>query len=273
LQITANDGAGRTTVQNLSVSVTPVNDNAPVFSSSAQFQVPENSTSVGSVIATDLDSPTQNVTYLITGGADAAKFSLASSGQLQFNSAPDFEAPTDANGNNVYELQVTANDGHGLTTTQNISVTVTNANEAPQLVLGGSDVTWTKKRPPNAITVLPEVTVVGNGDLAGGTLSISMDAKGTKRKLLDTLTIPSTAALGTSSGLVNTSGHLTLQIQLGANVTSASIESFLRGITFSTKGSAMRVLTRSVHLTLSNAAGQSSSVTQTIQVHKKAHRA
>ena len=46
---------------------------------------------------------------------------------LTFVSAPDFEAPTDAGGNNVYDVQVQVSDGTN-TDTQDIAVTVTNVS-------------------------------------------------------------------------------------------------------------------------------------------------
>ncbi len=55
----------------------------------------------------------------ITGGADAALFTLDGTG-LHFKLAPDFEAPADAGHNNVYDL--TASDGGK---TMAITVTVT----------------------------------------------------------------------------------------------------------------------------------------------------
>ena len=112
VQVTANDGAGRTAVQNLSVTVTPVNDNDPVITSSATPSVAENTTSVVNLTATDADLPGQTVTFSITGGADAAKFQIVGD-QLRFMAAPDYEAPGDADTNNVYQVQVTANDGAG----------------------------------------------------------------------------------------------------------------------------------------------------------------
>ena len=46
------------------------------------------------------------------GGADAAKFTIdAATGALIFVAAPDFEAPTDAGGDNVYDVVVSATDG------------------------------------------------------------------------------------------------------------------------------------------------------------------
>jgi len=48
---------------------------------------------------------------------------------VTFQAAPDYENPTDADANNVYVVQVTANDGVGRTTTQTINVTVTAVND------------------------------------------------------------------------------------------------------------------------------------------------
>ena len=72
--------------------------------------VPENSTFVTQVTATDQDN--QSLTYQIIAGADFDKFQInATTGQLTFKSAPDFEAPTDGNHDNNYQVQVGAFDG------------------------------------------------------------------------------------------------------------------------------------------------------------------
>jgi len=130
VQVTADDGNGGTASQSITVTVTPVNDNSPVFASSNTANVAENTMAVMTVSATDADSPAQTVTYSITGSADQAKFSINSTtGELTFQAAPDSEAPTDADTNNVYEVQVTADDGNGRTTALSISVTVTDTDE------------------------------------------------------------------------------------------------------------------------------------------------
>lgn len=269
VQVTANDGNGGTTVQNIVVTVTGVNDNDPVFTSSATFDRTENSISVGNVVATDADLPAQTVTYSLSGGVDQGLFTITANGALSFLSAPDFEAPGDTNSDNVYEVQVTANDGQGGSTVQNVMVTVTNLNDgAPQLALGGSAVTFINKQP--AVKIVPQITVNGVSNLAGGTLLLRINAVGTPKKLFDALQIPSSLGLGTSSGPQRANGFITLQIELGANATNASIESFLRGITFATKGKGFKTLTRTATLTLTEAGGLSSSVSQTIHVRKKA---
>lgn len=74
----------------------------------------------------------ESVTWSINGGADAARFTIGSgTGALVFATAPNFEAPTDADTNNTYIVGVRATDTAGNPTTQTCTVTVVNANEAP----------------------------------------------------------------------------------------------------------------------------------------------
>lgn len=119
----------RADTQSISVTVTDVNEFVPVITSNgggstASVSVAENTTAVTTVTATDADQST-TLTYSISGGADAAKFTINSStGVLTFVSAPDFETPTDADTNNIYEVTVQVSDGSN-TDTQDISVTVT----------------------------------------------------------------------------------------------------------------------------------------------------
>jgi Ca2+-binding RTX toxin-like protein len=74
-------------------------------------------------------------------GTDALRFNInATTGVLSFINAPDFETPTDAGLNNVYDLIVTANNGL-LTDTQALAVTVTNVIEAPVITSNGGGAT------------------------------------------------------------------------------------------------------------------------------------
>ena len=85
--------------------------------------IPENATAVTTVAATDID-PGTTLTYAIVGGADAQRFAIdAATGALSFVTAPDFEAPTDQDGNNSYVVQVRASDG-SLSDLQTITVQV-----------------------------------------------------------------------------------------------------------------------------------------------------
>ena len=95
----------------------------------AAISLAENTTAVTTVTATDPDIG-QTLSYSIIGGADASKFTIGSTtGALSFITAPNFETPTDAGGNNVYDVIVQVSDGHGGIDTQAIAVTVTDVFE------------------------------------------------------------------------------------------------------------------------------------------------
>ena len=112
-----------------------VSNAAPTISSdgggdNAALNRAENTTGVTTVAANDADGHTP--TFSITGGADSALFDIDSNtGVLIFKMAPDYENPSDSGVNNVYDVQVTAADGHGGVDTQTISITVNDANDAP----------------------------------------------------------------------------------------------------------------------------------------------
>jgi VCBS repeat-containing protein len=128
VQVQATDARGATSaIRDVVVTVTGVND-APTLSGPAAVNVLENTTAVASFAAADADAG-QTPTFSITGGADAALFAIdAATGALRFIAAPDFEAPADAGGDNVYDVIVGASDGTA-TTTQAVAVTVTDVDE------------------------------------------------------------------------------------------------------------------------------------------------
>ena len=130
VEITADDQRGLTTTQAITVTIDPVNDNAPLFTSLDTVNIDENTTVVQTVAATDVDLPAQTIVFSITGGADGAKFHI-DNGVLSFITAPDYEAPTDFDTNNTYIVEIAADDQSGSTTTQTITVTVDPVNEAP----------------------------------------------------------------------------------------------------------------------------------------------
>jgi Raf kinase inhibitor-like YbhB/YbcL family protein len=81
---------------------------APSITSDGSVSVSENTTLVLDVSATDPDGDTLSFAL---EGEDAALFGISEDGQLSFDTAPDFEVPSDSDGDNVYSLTVTASDG------------------------------------------------------------------------------------------------------------------------------------------------------------------
>ncbi|MCW5623235.1 MAG: cadherin domain-containing protein, partial [Burkholderiales bacterium] len=166
----------------------------------AAVSVPETATAVTTVAATG-----SGITYSISGGADAARFTINSAtGVLSFTLLPDFEAPSDAGANNVYDVTVLASGG-SLSTTQAIAVTVTNANEAPMIgsagggkvsadFAGGQDDGY-------AVAVQSDGKVVVAGDRQSGSFQFALtrwNADGT----LDT-TFGGTGKVSTTVGSTN----------------------------------------------------------------------
>ena len=100
-------------------------NNAPSFTNSTtSYSALENQT--GAFTATATDSDGDPLTFSISAGADADIFTIgSSSGDVTFTSAPDFEIPSDANSDNVYELTVRVSDGTAAAV-QAFTVTVTN---------------------------------------------------------------------------------------------------------------------------------------------------
>ena len=77
------------------------------------------------------------MTYSLTG-ADASLFNInATTGVVTFKSSPNYEAPGDAGGNNVYDVTVSASDGTNITT-KAVAITVTDVNEAPTITSGAA---------------------------------------------------------------------------------------------------------------------------------------
>ncbi|MCI4661895.1 MAG: right-handed parallel beta-helix repeat-containing protein [Neomegalonema sp.] len=101
----------------------------PVFTSADTIAVAERETDTGHVVAA-FDPEGEAVSFAITGGADAALFTLDASGALRFLAAPDFEAPQDGDGDNLYALEITATDASGEATVQALGVQVTDVDES-----------------------------------------------------------------------------------------------------------------------------------------------
>ena len=125
ITVTASDGDNRTE-QAVAITVTNENDNAPTFTSPATASVAENQASAYGAAATDADGDT--LVYSLSG-TDAALFTIdANTGEVRFMAAPDFEAPGDDDGDNVYDITVTASDGDN-SANHNVAITVTNEND------------------------------------------------------------------------------------------------------------------------------------------------
>ena len=167
---------------------------APVITSNggaatAAINVPENSTIVTTVTATDANLGSV-LTYSLSAvaaanNADAALFAIdPSTGALIFVGAPNFEVLGDAGANGVYNVVVQVSDGISIDT-QAIAITVTNVNETPTIAGGDTAVaainenstvvTTVTATDPDAATIFT-YSVVGGADAGLFTINATTGA-------------------------------------------------------------------------------------------------
>lgn len=132
--------------QQVSVSILSVYE-APVIASASSAQTAENNT--GTVYTAHTTAEAGSTLTYALGGADAALFSInKDSGAVAFLAASNYEDPLDDDGNNQYELTVTADDGTTASKPQSVVIAVTNVTE------------------PSAVNVTVSADTVAEGDAA-----------------------------------------------------------------------------------------------------------
>ena len=129
-------------------------DTTPPSVTTTSFSAAENQTAIGTLAANE------SVTWGKVGGVDSATVSIVSgTGVITFNSAPNFEAPSDVGADNIYNVTVRATDTAGNTTDQPITITVTDVVDTSafnSFALAGSVTTATYR---TTIQITANVTV------------------------------------------------------------------------------------------------------------------
>ena len=144
--VTATDPFGATVTSEVTITVTDVNEDPMVTGDASIDHAESNEATVAALDAdpvvytgSDVDDadPAADLTWTLSG-ADASKFSITETGPtrtLSFEANPDYESPGDSGGNNVYEVTVVVTDSKGNTDEQEVTVKVTNMEEAGMVTL------------------------------------------------------------------------------------------------------------------------------------------
>ena len=134
--VTATDPSGLDDTIDVTIKITDVNETPVVTVDSDNTErTPDENFGINDAVATfgATDEERSDLTWSLSG-ADSGDFKISSSGVLTFESDPNFEAPADANRDNVYEVTAQASDGVN-TGTLDITVTVGNVEEAGTVTL------------------------------------------------------------------------------------------------------------------------------------------
>ena len=120
----------------ISVNISDVNE-PPVWNNALQtvFDYPENSTAVETIdIPEDIADEDGDALSYSLSGTDGSLFTV-SGNAVSFVGAPDYENPSDSNGDNIYNLNVIATDGELSATSPEFTLTITNLNDnAPTFI-------------------------------------------------------------------------------------------------------------------------------------------
>ena len=137
--VTATDSSGLIAKELVSVKILDVNEPPIIIALDGNHTTSidhvENLVDVIDINITHEENATQTIAFSLVGGNDQDKFSIdQTSGKLFFNNAPDFEAPTDTDSNNTYEVKVrVTDDGPGSAfVEQHIQVRVVDGSEPPE---------------------------------------------------------------------------------------------------------------------------------------------
>ena len=151
---------------------TPTNSAPTITNSVFSISVQENQTSAFTISASDPDG--DSLTYSISG-TDSALLSVSTSGVVTFNSAPDFENPSDSNADNIYMITATVSDG-SLTDSEDFTVTVTNDTSDDAPTSTSFDGTLVASGPVQGATVCIQVNT---GTCTGAELTTTSAQDGT----------------------------------------------------------------------------------------------
>ena len=155
----------------MNITVTDVNEPPAVAGDAAATfneETGDIATPLKTYAAADPDAGAPAPTWSVAG-PDGGKFT-ATGGALQFKVKPDYENPTDANTDNVYEVTVQATDGNGNRGMKSVKVTVENAEEV-------GVVTLSKTQPRVGIAVTASLTDP-DGSVSGRTWQWSITGVG-----------------------------------------------------------------------------------------------
>jgi len=139
-----------------------------IYNNKKSIYVYENNQSVMQINANDSEGDT--LTYSLSG-EDADDFDINSSGYISFKNIPDFEAPTDSDKNNIYNITVTVSDNN-LSTIKDFRVVVKNLtrfqknlikeniNEINDIAVQDKNITVVSSNDPMLFTIKEDKTIV-----------------------------------------------------------------------------------------------------------------
>ncbi|MEO1255176.1 MAG: T9SS type A sorting domain-containing protein, partial [Bacteroidota bacterium] len=142
LDVIATDQAGNSSTLALTITITDIDDTAPVITSAGSGSINENAEGIAYVATAN-----EEVVFSLGSSLDESFFEVANNSEISFNNAPDFEDPKDANADNVYEIRIQAVDLAGNTSSILVEISVIDiTDETPPTFTSSNEVTFEENR-------------------------------------------------------------------------------------------------------------------------------
>ena len=180
VDITATDPSGLNDTIDVTINITDVDETPEVTvpnGDTAKTYEEKATDQVAIFSATDEEDSGSDLMWSLSG-ADGGKFDITETGDtviFTFKASPDFEAPGDANRNNVYEVTVQTTDSGANTGSLDITVTVGNVEEPGTVTLSNRQpeddvpITAMLSDLDGGVTNLKWQWAVNNVDISGAT--------------------------------------------------------------------------------------------------------
>ena len=182
---------------------------SPVFTSVSTFYIDENTTTVGTVIASDADGDV--VLYSLSGFSSSGLDINATSGILSFITAPDYESKT------TYTVDVVASDGEN-SSTQTVTIYVRDVDDKAPIITSSRFLNFDTSS--GSLVVATVTAVDADTDNSSLVFSISSNA----------LSIDSsTGVISFNDTPTESEYSATVSVSDGTNTTSQSISVFVGG--------------------------------------------
>ena len=181
----------------------------PVFTSESTFYLDENTTTVGTVAASDADGDV--VLYSLSGFSSSGLDINATSGILSFISAPDYESKT------TYTVDVVASDGQN-STTQTVTIYVRDVDDKAPIITSSRFLNFDTSS--GSLVVATVTAVDADSDNSSLVFSVSSNSLS-----IDT----STGVISFNDTPTESEYTATVSVSDGTNTTSQSITVFVGG--------------------------------------------
>lgn len=137
----------------------------------------------------------------------------------------------------------------------------------PQLLIGGPPAIFTRRQ--REVKILPDVIVESTDNWRGGLIQLTMNLAGKRKAIFDQISLPSSDALGIGATERLHQNEWSFVVQFNESASNASIQAFLREITFTTARGGLKSAFRTFRVSIIDSNFTEAQLSQMFLVKKR----